>query len=125
MKRPWNIFRRTIYVFFNPPEDFKGMLKRPDTVSQLKWSFLIVKRFFDTGYTQTSYLKYAIALFGLTSLEIEKTLIIAGIYAVFCLFLGYGWFLFKFAEIETELGNRFNYFVSDMRKMKDRLEKNL
>ena len=85
-------------------------------VGGLIFWFLMLKRFFDAGYSLTNYIKYVIALFGISTLDVKSTMALAIIYAVFCLAVGYAWYRFRLVEIDTELGNRFNWFVSDMRK---------
>ena len=79
------------------------------------------KRYFEYGYGITNYIKYSIALFGLSSLNVKATLIIAIVYAVACYFLG--WFLYKinFPTAEKEVENKYNLFVKEMRsKLKKR-----
>ena len=88
----------------------------PPNVSRKKFYFLLVKRFFDTGYAHTNYLKYLIALFGLSSLNVEKTIILAVVYAMACLVIGYLWHRYDFAEIDVGIGNMFNPFVQEMRE---------
>ena len=122
---PWSPIKRIVYQIFNPPEHFRKLLRCPENIYYIKWHLITLKRFLDTGFTQTAYLKYAVMLFGLSSLNVEKTLFFGLIYLIFCVFFGYVYFLFQFAELETEWSNRFNYFVSEMRNMKDKLEKNL
>ena len=92
--------------FLTPPED----------VSNLKWKFVLFKRFFDTGYGITNYFKYIIALFGISSLNIKATLALGILYGFFCFFVGWAWFRYKFMEVDTEVGNRTNRFVGEMRE---------
>ena len=115
--------KKLLNTFFNPPERFRKLIVRPDGVSVLKWRFIVVKKLFDQGYAQTNYIKYVIALFGLSSLDLGKTLIFASVYIPFCILIGYIYFLYQFAELETEWGNRFNFFVREMRDMRKELEK--
>ena len=91
--------------------------------NKVKWNLLIYKTFFERGYSQTNYIKYVIALFGLSSLDVKKTLIFAFIYVIFCFILGLLYYAFDFAEIESEIGNKFNPFTKEMRSMKDKIEK--
>lgn len=90
---------------------------RPKNVhsSQLKWVLLMLKRFFETGYALTNYVKYMIALFGLSSLNVSKTMILAVIYAFFCFVIGYLWHRYNFATVESEVGNLFNPFYKEVR----------
>lgn len=83
------------------------------------WTLLTLKRFFDTGFIQTGFLKLAVALFGLGSRDVEQTMVLGLLYGVFCLFLGFFWHLFKIVDAETAIGNRFNDFVKHVtRKMR-------
>ena len=84
--------------------------------SNLKWIILMLKRFFDTGYSLTNYIKYVIALFGLSSLNISKTMVLAFVYALFCFIIGYIWHRYRFADVEAEIGNQFNPFIGEVRK---------
>ena len=88
----------------------------PPGVSKLKFQFLMWKRYFDTGLSITGYLKYGIALFGISSLDVGKTIAIAVIYVPFCFVIGYLWFRWNFAELDNEISNRFNYFMREMRE---------
>lgn len=80
-----------------------------------KYNFLILKYWFDVGWGWTSYIKYIIALFGLSSLNVKATLIIAVIYAVFCLLFGYFYCKYKWIDIQNDISNMYNPFCSDMR----------
>ena len=80
------------------------------------YKFALYKSYFDTGYGITSYLKYAIALFGLTSLETKLTLIIFLFYGISCFIVGWWWFKFGYQEAQNEVGNRHNKFVKEVRE---------
>ena len=80
------------------------------------YRFVLHKAYFDKGMSLTSYVKYLIAFFGVASSDVKLTLIIAGFYAVFCYFLGLVWFKYRMIDAETEVGNRFNPFVKEMRQ---------
>ena len=80
------------------------------------YKFCLLKAYFEKGYGLTNYIKYLIALFGLSSLNVKSTLIMALFYAVGCFILGYYWFRFGVIEAEIEVGNQFNHFVKEMRK---------
>ena len=82
------------------------------------YNFCLHKAYFEKGYSLTNYLKYAIALFGLSSLNVSATMWMAVFYAVACYLIGVGWYKFNFIEAEIEVGNRFNLFVKEMRKNK-------
>lgn len=96
----------------------KNLFRRSSNihVSNLKWVILMFKRFFDTGYSLTNYIKYIIALFGLSSLNVSKTMFLAVLYALLCFIIGYIWHRYRFADVEAEIGNQFNPFTKEMRK---------
>ena len=77
--------------------------------------FNLQKAYFDKGMGLTYYIKYVIALFGLTSQDVKTTLIIAFFYCIFGYFLGRWWYLSGFVKSEIEVQNRFNIFVEEMR----------
>ena len=83
---------------------------------KLSFKILLWKSYFDKGMGLTNYLKYVIAFFGMASLNVKATMIIAGIYAIFCLVLGWIWYRFGIINIENEVGNQFNPFCEDVRK---------
>lgn len=88
---------------------------RIDGVRPLKWNVMLVKRFFDTGYGITGYIKYPIFFFGIATLEVRSTMILAVLYAIVCVLVGYWWFVFRFAEADVEMSNMVNIFVREMR----------
>lgn len=76
----------------------------------------IHKNYFDAGLGLTSYFKYFIGGYALSSLNIEKTLWLTLFYGVACYFLGIILFKTGWIEANTEVSNRFNPFVKEMRK---------
>ena len=94
----------------------------PHDVGFLRFKFILCKRYFDQGYGMTSYLKYIIALFGISSLDVKSTLIMGFAYAIFCFMVGFLWFKFGFFEIDTEISNRFNRFVREMREINSKTQ---
>lgn len=72
--------------------------------------------YFETGYSKTNYIKYLIALFGLSSLNVKSTMWMAFIYAIVCYVVGVIWWNFGFAEAQIEVVNRHDLFVKQMRK---------
>src|SRR3990167_9908029 len=102
---------------------YKELFIKPDGVGIVKWYFLLARRFFDTGLAITNYAKYVIAIFGFTSNDVEKTMFIAFGYGIFCFFLGWAWYYWKFVEIDNEISNRFNLFTREMRDMRKQIEK--
>ena len=85
----------------------------------MKWfRFCTHLTYFETGYGKTNYIKYLIALFGLSSLDISTTMWAAFFYAIICYFVGRMWYLKGFAIAQQEVSNKFNLFVKQMRKQK-------
>ena len=83
---------------------------------QTKYRLNLHKTYFEKGYNLTNYIKYFIALFGLSSLNVRLTLIFGFVYGIACYFIGYFWVKYGFLEAEIEVGNYFNRFVKEMRK---------
>lgn len=81
-----------------------------------KLKLVLWKRYFDTGLSLTSYVKYLILFFGVTTTNFSNTFFLAFLYALFCFFLGRFWLNSDFYKAETEIGNRYNLFVEEMRK---------
>lgn len=80
------------------------------------YKFCLLKAYFDKGYAITSYFKYAIAVFGVASLNVKLTMIIFLFYGFFCFFLGWAWYKYGYAIAEQEVFNDYNLFVKQMRK---------
>ena len=74
------------------------------------------KHYFDFGYAATSYLKYLIALFGLSSLNVKLTLIIGLIYGCSCFVIGKLAYSYGFVAATHEVQNNVNPFVHAMLK---------
>jgi len=83
------------------------------------YRLLVAKAYFDKGWGLTGYLKYAIALFGLSSLNVRTTMIAGIIYGVSCYFIGRFWYTYRLIDTENEIQNRFNPFQREMREWKD------
>ena len=92
------------------------ILRSLDGVHPLKMRFLLWKRYFDTGYGITSYIKYLIALFGISSLNIGATIGLGFLYALFCFLIGWLWYRYDFVRVDTEISNHYNDFVKQMRE---------
>lgn len=114
---------KVLILMVNPPQEFRDRLRPPANENKWKWYLLTLKRFFDTGLAITNYLKYIIAIFGFTSNDVRTTMLLAGGYSIFCVILGYWWFIYGLVELENEIGNRFNFFIQEMRDMKKKVEK--
>lgn len=80
------------------------------------YNLCLHKAYFEKGYSLTSYVKYLIALFGLSSLNVRLTMILGLIYALSCYLIGFVWYYFGFIEAEIEVSNRFNLFVKEVRR---------
>lgn len=76
---------------------------------------LLQKRYFDLGWSITGYLKYILALFGIASLNVKATMVLAVCYAVFCYVFGWAWVKFGWYTIDIEITNMYNLFVKEMR----------
>jgi len=85
--------------------------------SNFKFKLALHKSYFDKGMAITSYAKYLIAFFGIATQNLNQIMTIAFIYAVFCYFLGWVWFRFGWVTAEMEVGNQYNLFVKEMRKV--------
>lgn len=79
--------------------------------------FALHKRYFDTGMGITNYLKYVIALFGIASLNLKWTMILAVIYAFTSYIIGWYWLNSGLVDAEKEIDNRYNPFVREMRRV--------
>lgn len=88
----------------------------PEGISPLKFRLLMWKRYFDQGLSTTSYLKYLVAFFGASSKNVGATMIVSVVFGIACFVIGWWWYRYGLIEIDTEIGNRFNYFVKEMRE---------
>ena len=76
---------------------------------------LLWKAYFDKGFSITNYVKYVIAFIGISSLNTKLTLIVAAIYGLCCLIIGFVWYKYKIIEVENEVNNKFNPFQREVR----------
>ena len=83
-----------------------------------KYKILIQKRYFDEGYGITSYFKLIIALFGLSSLNVIATMIMAFAYGIGCYILGRAYIKYGWATTNIEITNKLDLFVQEMRERK-------
>ena len=84
------------------------------------YKFCLYKAYFNYGMGLTYYVRWIIAFFGLASQDVNTTMWIAGVYAVFSFILGWSWFKFGLVNAEHEVNNQFNPFVKEMRKSVNR-----
>jgi hypothetical protein len=73
------------------------------------------KRYFDSGFSLLNYLKYPLVLMGFVVKDIQLIIIVSILYAVSCYFLGWWWLNYGMMDAETEIGNRYNPFVKELR----------
>ena len=97
------------------PHDHNAHLQAPAGVSSLKFKFILYKRYFEMGYSITGYVKFMIAIFGISSLNVAATIIMGILYAFACFAVGWAWFRYGFMELDTEITNQYNSFVKEMR----------
>ena len=79
------------------------------------FKILLLKAYLDKGMGLTYYVKYLIALFGISSLDVKTTMIISFVWIFLSFFIGWIWYKYKLVDTETEIGNLFNPFVKEMR----------
>jgi len=80
-----------------------------------KW--VLLKAYFDKGYSLTSYPKW---IFAVAALKIASgvTAVYLGLaYTILCFVLGWAWYHYELATAEQEVSNQFNLFVKEMRAM--------
>ena len=83
---------------------------------ETKYKLLLLKRYFDAGYSLTSYFKYGIVGLAVLQPQLKEILTIIGlIYVPLCFPLGYFFYKCNWAEAEAEVGNRFNLFQKEVR----------
>jgi len=81
------------------------------------YKLALIKAYFDEGYGFTSYFKYMIAFYGMSSLDVRNTLLVGFIYGLSCFLIGWLIFKTKFKDAQIEVQNRVNPFVDEMRKV--------
>ncbi len=83
-------------------------------VSKL-YKFCLWKAYFEKGYGLSHYFFKLVAVLGITAGNVKALGIFGVLYAIFCFFLGWGWYHYGVIYQEIEVGNRFNIFVTEMR----------
>lgn len=82
---------------------------------ETKIKICLYKRYFDTGLGLTNYAKYFLVLFAFASRDIITTMVMATAYGIACFFMGWAWLNSEFYKADTELTNRYNIFVDEVR----------
>jgi hypothetical protein len=77
--------------------------------------FALHKRYFDTGFGVLNYLKYPLVLLGFAVPDVKLILFFAFFYALICYILGWWWLNSGMTDAETEISNRYNPFVKELR----------
>lgn len=80
---------------------------------------MLLKAYFEKGYSFLSYPKWVIAVLGIGNVVNKNYLIVfvgAFLFALLCFFVGWIVFKFGFFEAEQEVSNQFNYFVREVRE---------
>ena len=88
-------------------------------VKSKKYKFVLWKTYFDTGFSITSYVKYLIAIFGISSLQWKLAIGLFVSYGILCIFIGWIWIKFGFFDAQNEVSNQFNPFVKEVRERKN------
>ena len=86
------------------------------------YKFALWKAYFDKGYGVTSYIKWAAAIFGISSaiqgIHLIWIFIGATLYFIFCFIIGWIWYKYGLTDAENEVQNRFNPFQKEIRNSK-------
>ena len=83
---------------------------------ETKYRILLHKQYFSKGEDLISYGKWFILYFGASTMDFNLTIILGVIYGLISYVMGRIWYSRGFAEADTEVNNRFNLFVKEMRK---------
>ena len=97
-------------------------MEREIVLSSWKYKLMLLKAYFDHGYSFLSYPKWVAAVFGIGSVVAKDYwLVVIGafIFALFCLFAGWIFIRYGFFEAHQEVSNQFNLFVKELRKQKN------
>lgn len=114
-----------IIKFIIPPLVFSSSDNRaesPGVLSSWKYKFMLLKAYFDNGYSITSYPKWAFAILGIGSAikgySLWYLVLGALLYGILCLFIGWIFIKYGFYEAQQEVSNQFNLFVKEIRERK-------
>lgn len=90
--------------------------------SSWKYKLMLLKAYFDNGYSLTSYPKWALAILGIGSaIQGFSLFYLAGgaiAYGIICFFSGWIFLKWGFYEAQQEVSNQFNLFVKELRERK-------
>lgn len=90
-----------------------------DLTKTWKYKLVLLKTYFDTGFSVTSYVKYLIAIFGLSSLQWKWAVGLFISYGILCFIFGWAYIKFGFYNAQQEVSNQFNPFVKEVRDRKN------
>ena len=79
------------------------------------YRLFLMKAYFDAGYGFTGYLKYMVALFGISSLNVKNTIILGSIYGVLCFIIGFVLYNYGLIDTINEINNQYNPFAKQVR----------
>jgi len=79
------------------------------------YKFALWKAYFDKGYSVTSYFKYLFAIIGIAGLDGKILIPLFIAYGFSCFLVGWIWYRLHLTDAETEVGNKFNPFVGEVR----------
>jgi hypothetical protein len=77
---------------------------------------MLWKEYFDKGYGVTSYVKWIIALTGLTTRSFALTMALFALYGLLCFGIGKLWYKYGLVNAEHEVQNVVNPFVKEVRE---------
>lgn len=78
---------------------------------------LLLKAYFDKGWSLTNYFKYLFAFAGIFNfIDGVQALIIGFFYIIFCFCFGWAWYNFGIIDTENEINNIYNPFQREVRE---------
>ena len=85
-----------------------------------KYKIVLLKRYFDQGYSITSYIKILVLFFGFGSIivggNVNLALAVGVLYGISCFIIGRIWIKNGWLIAEREVSNQNDLFVKEMRK---------
>lgn len=113
-----------IIINFFPAGVLEGVQNVPEEeiLSTWKYKFMLMKAYFDNGYSFLSYPKWVFAIIGIGSsiqgYNLLWLLVGAIVFLIFCFIAGWIFIKFGFLEASQEVNNQFNLFVKELRGRK-------